>query len=107
ATGKKKRFAQAGGDTIFGKIIRKEIPAKILFEDNKLETPKKVTIQSCRGHRNKKELHCGHYILMTLPGLNVTKYMYVLLDKVHIYIHKPHFTLARDVQKMYSHQNSR
>ncbi|XP_062410690.1 histidine triad nucleotide-binding protein 1 [Sardina pilchardus] len=27
--------AQAGGDTIFGKIIRKEIPANILFEDDK------------------------------------------------------------------------
>lgn len=24
----------AGGDTIFGKIIRKEIPAKILYEDD-------------------------------------------------------------------------
>uniref|UniRef100_A0A674APX9 Uncharacterized protein n=1 Tax=Salmo trutta TaxID=8032 RepID=A0A674APX9_SALTR len=29
----KAQVAQAGGDTIFGKIIRKEIPAKILFED--------------------------------------------------------------------------
>merc|ERR1712235_166819 len=26
--------AQPGGDTIFGKIIRKEIPAKILYEDD-------------------------------------------------------------------------
>ena len=26
------QVAQPGGDTIFGKIIRKEIPAKILFE---------------------------------------------------------------------------
>uniref|UniRef100_A0A4W5ME01 Uncharacterized protein n=1 Tax=Hucho hucho TaxID=62062 RepID=A0A4W5ME01_9TELE len=26
--------AQPGGDTIFGKIIRREIPAKILFEDD-------------------------------------------------------------------------
>jgi histidine triad (HIT) family protein len=29
----KAQSAQPGGDTIFGKIIRKEIPAKILFED--------------------------------------------------------------------------
>uniref|UniRef100_A0A8C8CQS9 Uncharacterized protein n=1 Tax=Oncorhynchus tshawytscha TaxID=74940 RepID=A0A8C8CQS9_ONCTS len=28
------QVAQPGGDTIFGKIIRKEIPAKILIEDD-------------------------------------------------------------------------
>uniref|UniRef100_A0A4W5RW70 Uncharacterized protein n=1 Tax=Hucho hucho TaxID=62062 RepID=A0A4W5RW70_9TELE len=32
----KAQVAQPGGDTIFGKIIRKEIPAKILFEDERL-----------------------------------------------------------------------
>ncbi|KAG8130765.1 hypothetical protein E2320_017326 [Naja naja] len=31
----KAQAAQPGGDTIFGKIIRKEIPAKIIFEDEK------------------------------------------------------------------------
>lgn len=31
----KARSAQKGGDTIFGKIIRKEIPAKIIHEDDK------------------------------------------------------------------------
>uniref|UniRef100_A0A8C7PFW8 Uncharacterized protein n=1 Tax=Oncorhynchus mykiss TaxID=8022 RepID=A0A8C7PFW8_ONCMY len=30
----KAQVAQPGGDTIFGKIILKEIPAKILFEDD-------------------------------------------------------------------------
>ncbi|XP_034775977.1 adenosine 5'-monophosphoramidase HINT1-like [Acipenser ruthenus] len=30
----KAQSAQAGGDTIFGKIIRKEIPAKIFYEDD-------------------------------------------------------------------------
>uniref|UniRef100_A0A5F9D487 HIT domain-containing protein n=1 Tax=Oryctolagus cuniculus TaxID=9986 RepID=A0A5F9D487_RABIT len=30
----KAQVAQPGGDTIFGKIIRKEIPAKIIFEDD-------------------------------------------------------------------------
>ena len=29
----KAQAAQPGGDTIFGKIIRKEIPAKIVYED--------------------------------------------------------------------------
>ena len=31
---------------------------------------------------------------MTLPGLNVKQYMYVLFDQVHIYIQKPQCTLA-------------
>lgn len=31
----KARQATSGGDTIFGKIIRKEIPAKIFYEDDK------------------------------------------------------------------------
>ncbi|KAL0963192.1 hypothetical protein UPYG_G00350920 [Umbra pygmaea] len=30
----KAQVAQPGGDTIFGKIIRKEIPANIFFEDD-------------------------------------------------------------------------
>lgn len=30
----KAHAASPGGETIFGKIIRKEIPAKIIFEDN-------------------------------------------------------------------------
>ena len=35
---------------------------------------------------------------MTLMGLHVTQYMYVLFSKVHIYIQKSEFTLARYVQ---------
>ena len=35
---------------------------------------------------------------MALIGLHVTQYMYVLFDKVHIYIQKSRFTLARYVQ---------
>ncbi|MDG2614606.1 hypothetical protein P7M57_23980, partial [Vibrio parahaemolyticus] len=31
----KAQVSQPGGDTIFGKIIRKEIPAKIIFEDDR------------------------------------------------------------------------
>ena len=34
---------------------------------------------------------------ITLIGLHVTQYMYVLFDKVHIYIKKSQFTLARYV----------
>ncbi|XP_060765241.1 histidine triad nucleotide-binding protein 1 [Neoarius graeffei] len=30
----KAQTAQPGGDTIFGKIIRKEIPSKIIYEDD-------------------------------------------------------------------------
>lgn len=32
----KAQSAQPGGDTIFGKIIRKEIPAKIIYEDEQV-----------------------------------------------------------------------
>ena len=31
----KAQTAQAGGDTIFGKIVRKEIPSDIIYEDDK------------------------------------------------------------------------
>ncbi len=30
--------AKVGGETIFGRIIRKEIPAKIIFEDEQVRT---------------------------------------------------------------------
>lgn len=30
----KAQTAQAGGDTIFGKILRKEIPCNFIYEDN-------------------------------------------------------------------------
>lgn len=32
----KAQVAQPGGDTIFGKIVRKEIPANLLYEDDKV-----------------------------------------------------------------------
>uniref|UniRef100_A0A8K9X6K0 Uncharacterized protein n=1 Tax=Oncorhynchus mykiss TaxID=8022 RepID=A0A8K9X6K0_ONCMY len=35
----KAQVAQPGGDTIFGKIIRNEIPAKILFENRRPISP--------------------------------------------------------------------
>ncbi|XP_023250153.1 histidine triad nucleotide-binding protein 1 [Seriola lalandi dorsalis] len=31
----KAQIAQPGGDTIFGKIVRKEIPANLIYEDDK------------------------------------------------------------------------
>ncbi|XP_021097482.1 histidine triad nucleotide-binding protein 1 isoform X2 [Heterocephalus glaber] len=36
----KAQVARPGGDTIFGKIIRKEIPAKIIFEDDRAVSQK-------------------------------------------------------------------
>nr|XP_046146558.1 histidine triad nucleotide-binding protein 1 [Oncorhynchus gorbuscha] len=42
----KAQVAQPGGDTIFGKIIRKEIPAKILFEDDQCIAFHDVTPQA-------------------------------------------------------------
>uniref|UniRef100_A0A4W5PJ53 Uncharacterized protein n=1 Tax=Hucho hucho TaxID=62062 RepID=A0A4W5PJ53_9TELE len=41
----KAQVAQPGGDTIFGKIIRKEIPAKILFEDDPSHKTKSSSIR--------------------------------------------------------------
>lgn len=38
----KAQAARPGGDTIFGKIIRKEIPAKIIFEDDQVETGRRL-----------------------------------------------------------------
>ena len=35
----KAQGAKPGGDTIFGKIIRKEIPANIFFEDDQVCIP--------------------------------------------------------------------
>lgn len=32
----KAQAAQPGGDTIFGKIVRKEIPANIIYEDDQV-----------------------------------------------------------------------
>ncbi|XP_039271082.2 adenosine 5'-monophosphoramidase HINT1-like [Styela clava] len=42
----KAQTAQAGGDTIFGKIIRKEIPSDILYEDDKCMAFKDVNPQA-------------------------------------------------------------
>lgn len=38
----KAQAARPGGDTIFGKIIRKEIPAKIIFEDDQVGTGRRL-----------------------------------------------------------------
>ncbi|XP_041753276.1 histidine triad nucleotide-binding protein 1 [Coregonus clupeaformis] len=42
----KAQAAKAGGDTIFGKIIRKEIPANIFFEDDQCIAFHDVTPQA-------------------------------------------------------------
>ena len=43
---KAQKAGPTGGDTIFGKIIRKEIPADILFEDDKCLAFKDVSPQA-------------------------------------------------------------
>ncbi|KAM6475876.1 adenosine 5'-monophosphoramidase HINT1 [Liasis olivaceus] len=75
---RKAQVAQPGGDTIFGKIIRKEIPAKIIFEDEKclafhdispqapthfLVVPKKPIAQLSEAQDTDEEL-LGHLIIV-------------------------------------------
>ncbi|KAH0628178.1 hypothetical protein JD844_009011 [Phrynosoma platyrhinos] len=74
----KAQVAQPGGDTIFGKIIRKEIPAKIIFEDEKclafhdispqapthfLVVPKKPVAQLSQAQDSDEAL-LGHLIIV-------------------------------------------
>ncbi|XP_005989912.1 adenosine 5'-monophosphoramidase HINT1 [Latimeria chalumnae] len=73
----KARSAKAGEDTIFGKIIRKEIPADILYEDEEclafkdivpqapvhfLVVPKKPIPQLSKAEESDKEI-LGHLML--------------------------------------------
>uniref|UniRef100_A0A7N5P577 Histidine triad nucleotide-binding protein 1-like n=1 Tax=Ailuropoda melanoleuca TaxID=9646 RepID=A0A7N5P577_AILME len=75
---RKAQVAQPGGDTIFGKIIRKEIPAKIIFEDEKclafhdispqapthfLVVPKKPIAQLSQAQDTDEDL-LGHLIIV-------------------------------------------
>ncbi|KAF4107863.1 histidine triad nucleotide-binding protein 1 isoform X1 [Onychostoma macrolepis] len=70
--------AQPGGDTIFGKIIRKEIPAKIIYEDDQciafhdvtpqapthfLVVPRKPITQISKAEDADKEL-LGHLMIV-------------------------------------------
>ncbi|KAM8858698.1 adenosine 5'-monophosphoramidase HINT1 [Spinachia spinachia] len=74
----KAQAAQPGGDTIFGKIIRKEIPVQLLHEDDKcvafpdispqapthiLVVPKKPIIQLSKAEDCDAEL-LGHMMLV-------------------------------------------
>ncbi|XP_043916745.1 histidine triad nucleotide-binding protein 1 [Protopterus annectens] len=74
----KAQVAQPGGDTIFGKIIRKEIPAKIIYEDDQciafhdiapqapvhfLVVPKKPIAQLASTEDSDKHLF-GHLMLV-------------------------------------------
>ena len=47
----KAQAARPGGDTIFGKIIRKEIPAKIIYEDDQVGTGRRLARGLRRGSR--------------------------------------------------------
>ncbi|TNN64323.1 Histidine triad nucleotide-binding protein 1 [Liparis tanakae] len=74
----KAQAAKPGGDTIFGKIIRKEIPVELLYEDDKcvafpdispqapthiLVVPKKPIVQLSKAEDSDAEL-LGHLMLV-------------------------------------------
>ncbi|XP_068587922.1 adenosine 5'-monophosphoramidase HINT1 [Cebidichthys violaceus] len=74
----KAQAAKPGGDTIFGKIIRKEIPVNLLYEDDKcvafpditpqapthiLVVPKKPIVQLSKAEESDAEL-LGHLMLV-------------------------------------------
>ncbi|XP_034408110.1 histidine triad nucleotide-binding protein 1 [Cyclopterus lumpus] len=74
----KAQAAKPGGDTIFGKIIRKEIPVELLYEDDKcvafpditpqapthiLVVPKKPIVQLSKAEESDAEL-LGHMMLV-------------------------------------------
>ncbi|KAH1169161.1 histidine triad nucleotide-binding protein 1 [Mauremys mutica] len=75
---RKAQAARPGGETIFGKIIRKEIPAKIIFEDEQclafhdispqapthfLVVPKKPIVQLSEAEDSDESL-LGHLIIV-------------------------------------------
>ncbi|CAF97091.1 unnamed protein product [Tetraodon nigroviridis] len=74
----KAQAAKPGGDTIFGKIIRKEIPAKVIYEDDLcvafpdvspqapthiLVVPKKPVAQLSKAEEDDKAM-LGHLMLV-------------------------------------------
>ncbi|KAM9365842.1 adenosine 5'-monophosphoramidase HINT1 [Pholidichthys leucotaenia] len=74
----KAQKAKPGGDTIFGKIIRKEIPAKIIYEDDQcvafndisaqapthfLVVPKKPIVQLSQAEESDAAL-LGHLLIV-------------------------------------------
>ncbi|XP_056148126.1 histidine triad nucleotide-binding protein 1 [Lampris incognitus] len=74
----KAQAAQPGGDTIFGKIIRKEIPAKLIYEDDQciafpdiapqapthfLVVPKKPIVQLSKAEEGDAAL-LGHLMIV-------------------------------------------
>ncbi|CAM5155052.1 unnamed protein product [Natator depressus] len=75
---RKAQAARPGGETIFGKIIRKEIPAKIIFEDEQclafhdispqapthfLVVPKKPIVQLSEAEDSDESL-LGHLMIV-------------------------------------------
>uniref|UniRef100_A0A8C7RV47 Uncharacterized protein n=1 Tax=Oncorhynchus mykiss TaxID=8022 RepID=A0A8C7RV47_ONCMY len=64
----KAQVAQPGGDTIFGKIIRNEIPAKILFENRRPISPAWFTVR-LHGSPLSTIFHC-RYGGVTLNNAN-------------------------------------
>jgi hypothetical protein len=60
--------------------------------------PAKVRSHKKQKYRSNSSLTLDDLPQMTLIGHHVTQYMYVLFDKVHIYIQKSQFTLEFYVQ---------
>jgi hypothetical protein len=56
--------------------------------------PAKESSHKKQKYRSNESLTFYDLHQMALIGLHVTQYMYVLFDKVHIYVQKSHFTLV-------------
>ncbi|CAI5654609.1 unnamed protein product [Oreochromis niloticus] len=64
----KAQTAKPGGDTIFGKIVRKEIPANLIYEDDQAPThilvvPKKPIVQLSQAEDDDAAL-LGHMLIV-------------------------------------------
>lgn len=53
---------QAGGETIFGKIVLKEILANIIFEDEKMGRQAAPCIVRCRRAMNGPHMDIGMFL---------------------------------------------
>lgn len=63
----KAQAARPGGDTIFGKIIRKEIPANIIYEDEQVRALQGPGAPRRRSGERRGEL-CAPTLPCALPG---------------------------------------
>lgn len=64
----KAQVARPGGDTIFGKIIRKEIPAKIIYEDDQVTGGPRGLFGGCGRWKVDGRRSLGHSASERDPG---------------------------------------